>query len=227
MVPKASLQQYADRFLHTDVAIIANNETHVVMAVRVPLELISENHHLLRDLSDAAGLLRIDAPSVRKPARPPAKKWIVSILFGLAASIGIGAVSFQASATDNPVEVSSAQLLTPQVQAGGELVQIVVEHRRRECAITVDRAFIRKADDVVVLTERVPGIIQGQTAEPVSMKIAVAIPKSFKPGEYIYRSAINSRCDAHDGGTFIVHKPDLSFEVLPRASNVSARGRRG
>ena len=53
--PRAELHQFAAELLKIDLALIEENETHVVISLRVPRQYIARNHDFLAVLSDLAG----------------------------------------------------------------------------------------------------------------------------------------------------------------------------
>jgi hypothetical protein len=67
MITSKVNDDYAARLLHTDIAIIASNEEHLVLAIRVDRRALKRNHSLLAALSDLAD-------GTGAPPRPPSHR---------------------------------------------------------------------------------------------------------------------------------------------------------
>lgn len=64
--PRARLQDYADRFLNTEFAILSHDDTKVVITMTIPLAVIGRNDHMLRDLPDLSASFRPQGWQVKR-----------------------------------------------------------------------------------------------------------------------------------------------------------------
>lgn len=210
--------------LQTDIGLIAVNETHAVFSIRIERAKLAENHFFLNVISDIAGgddRLRLPqqsggpfSPASDLPARLGKWRRIAALSAAVVAFSALPLITM-ADATGEqppPFKILSAELLTPTVVPGGELILKVVAQRSRDCQTTVTRAIFRESDGASVHQESVPSAAAVEaSSRPSTYSIAVQIPHHLSPGRYQYRATALSDCGDK---IFAAYQPTLPFEVL-------------
>ena len=111
-LPKAKVQDIAEQLLQTDCAMIAQNKSHIVVALRLSRQSLAANHDMLLCLSEAACGSPLPPPKPRPSALPKPLNSILAITSGIGAALlawGIlGTAVTIARATDPPPPIACA-----------------------------------------------------------------------------------------------------------------------
>lgn len=198
--------------LQQDFDIIDEQENHVVLTVRVPINLIRDNHAQLMALS------RIATGDPRPPAEPdppaPSKcrahqTYAALIFLGLALPSPFFAYSL--AGYGPPVEYESVKMAKPAFEVG-EDIDIVFHYRRdRFCLTSFDRTVGR--DGSPIFSQRFYGIASTVThGEFRDYHLMIHPMPPLKPGEYFYSGLTHSDCEK--GGAYDLQHPRLGFTVV-------------
>src|SRR5882724_346952 len=150
--------------LQQDVNIIDEQENHVVLTVRVPLNLIRDNHAMLMALSEiATGEPRPPAePDPPDPPDAPRRKrcanWTTASLIFLGFALPSPFFAYSLAGYGPPVEYESVKMAKPAFNVG-EDIDVVFRYRRdRFCQTSFDRTVGNKQDGRPIFSERFYGI---------------------------------------------------------------------
>jgi len=212
-IPQAGLA--CPQFL-SDACIIDEQKEHLVIAVRVPKRLVSENVAFLGALSDcSAGDNVTLAPQFksrvsRKRIRTAA--YSLAIAGGIALGMSPAISDWFTFAPEQPVDLKNVELLTPVVQPGGSLRFLLTLHRKRLCPIKIDRVIKVASSGEPVWRKEEPGGAAAITDRAITYPMSVNLPSGLRPGEYTYESVNYSKCG--DGLFYNVVKP-IKFTIVP------------
>ena len=148
----------------------------------------------------------------QKIARPI--NWILSALL-LAAFAAQGYWLSSYFGKSEPIEVVGAHANPPVIHEGDPLIVAFKTIRRRLCQSDTDRIFMTESR-VVVWRERVVGLSQPVTLQPLEISVRIILPRNgeFPPGNYIFRGVIYSNCGIND--FHAIQQPDVHFKIIPR-----------
>lgn len=203
--------------LQQDSAIIDEQDSYLVLTVRVSKETIRKNHALLMALSDltseAPWSPAADPPPMAKKRKTQLGPYAAVTLLALAIPLMFYTNSFARNhPLPPPLEHESVRLAKPTFKVG-EDIDVVFHYRRdRACLSTFDRSVRRIADGATVFSTR----IYGQDTQPTAGEFRdyhaiVHPPSPLPPGEYFYTGLTHSECA--NGGTYDLPHPRLAFTV--------------
>lgn len=201
--------------LRQDAVVIDEQENHIVMTMRLPIDLIRNNHTTLMALSEiATGEPRRSAgpepPESVAPKRTP--HWVYGslILFGFLLPSPFYACSF--ASYGPPVEYQSIAMAKPAFKVG-ENIDIVFRYRRdRICQTSFDRMVRIRLDETPVYSERVYGVSTPVTSEWQTFHLVLRPLLPLEPGTYFYSGLTHSECAK--GGGYDLQHPLLAFTIV-------------
>ncbi len=199
------LDGFKRSLLQIDSCLIAEDDDHVALSVRVPKSAIRTNGELLAALVDHAGEGRRWAP--RLLTRRGFQN-VVALVAVLALGVLLGDLSDPSGAFANaePITIEAAKYVSGPDQHGVITAALALDITQT-CRRSVD-ATVLDQHGGTVLRWTVPA-----TPRPLGRQNIVAyinLPEVPPPGEYTYRARMNSFC--HDGESAVII-PDFTFRV--------------
>lgn len=197
--------------LAVDACIVDSDDEYLVFSLRVPKEVIRENHPFLVAVSNSLG--PIDArisPAILRRGRT----W-VSVAAGgllLGAAFIVGLLTPVTAAADPPIDLININLVSSTIRPGDQLEIVATTRRRRVCMTKIDRLILRQSDDGLVAHEQLISKWHAVTVEPITRTFQASLPTGIPPGKYIYRSWVHSDCTGD--GTYHQRHRDVTFEVV-------------
>jgi len=217
------LKELPPQTINVDACVIESQPEHLVLAVRVPKQVIRNNTAFMAAASElAAGATARNARPLRLPAVPAVvphklKKASVGLSLGFLGAVGamLGFWLIPESGTAvhvRPIETTATWASDPVITPGQPLTIHFTTIRRRLCKTDVERVVLTR-ELRTVYAVRQTGIGQAITDQPITRTLAVKIPDGLKPGHYLYRAAMFSDCGG--GETYADQLPDVPFEIRP------------
>lgn len=108
-----------------------------------------------------------------------------------------------------PFQFGGVVVLTPRIHNGEPIRVVYSINRVRDCSTTIAEFWINAETGEAIARDTVPGGYAplGPRQTPVTLRL----PFPVKPGNYIYRSVMQSDCGLQH---FTNPVPDVAFEVL-------------
>lgn len=108
-----------------------------------------------------------------------------------------------------PMTFMEARAVTPQVEAGGDLVLSYTFTRNRLCRTTLDRFIVETTEQNIVWRNSVPGGPGNVGVRTV--KNVIRVPSDIRPGDYELVTMVHLECYE---GARMLKAPDAPFTVL-------------
>lgn len=206
MLPTGILQQ--------DISIIDEQENHVILTVRVPINLIRDNHALLMELSKIAGA-DPRPPAAPDPPAPPKRcaHWTYAALILLGLALPSPFLAYSIASYGPPVEYKSVKMAKPAFVVGEE-IEVVFNYRRdRFCSTSFDHTVGNLENGSPIFSQRFYGVSAMVTrGKFMDFHLVLHSLPPLPPGEYFYSGLTHSDCAK--GGLYDLQHPRLGFTIM-------------